>query len=683
MKPSPFITPIASAALTLCLQSAAYASPTRSFVLDSASTLSDGKLDGTTVESDGSIAAGVQTRRTELPGVQSARSLLVMPDGTAYVGSGNDGKIYQYRGGAAKPFADTKQVMVSSLASDARGNLYAGTLPNGKIFAISPAGQVRELASPPGAEHVWALSYDDAHKTLFAATGPQGKLFAIDDKGKADVYYDSEDAHIMALARASDGSLVIGTSDRALLLRLRGAGRAEVLYDFEGNEVTALALRGAQIAVVANLFPKAVPPAKPPTPPGTGDSHTAGSAPAQTPPPAPDRPAAGKGQLYRVTAEGQVEKLFTADEGHLTTVEWADDEVIYVGTGKEGHIHRVHAATHDHALLVDVDERQILAQQLTGAHPLFTTGDGAAIYDVGGPAGDLREWTSKVLDAGGRARFGQLTPRANGPISWRTRSGNTDKPDASWSDWSPPLSAAGPIASPPARFLQVKVSLGQPRSMVYALEAFYLADNQAPLVSEVNVEPPRPKLDKSGRSASASSNYKLRWKVDNPDNDSLRYRLYVAQESAPRYRPLQRESDVLTASEYTWDTDAVPDGYYRVRVEASDELDNPQPLARKAHAESEPFLVDNRAPEIADMKLSGVRVTGSARDELGPISRLEYSVDGLEWRLLRADDDLLDAREERFSLPLLQLPKGEHLLAVRAFDARGNSTTRELALTVP
>lgn len=671
--------------LALSLPTTAFASPTRSFMLDSASTLNEGKLEGTTVESDGSITAGAQTRRTELPGVQSAKSLLVMPDGSAYVGTGNDGKIYLYRAGAAKLFAETKQVMVSALATDGRGTLYAGTLPHGKIFAISAQGQVREFSSPEGAEHVWGLVYDDAQKMLFAATGPQGKLFAIDDKGKANVYYDSEDAHIMTLARASDGSLVIGTSDRALVLRLRGPGRAEVIYDFEGSEITALALRGAQIAVVANLFPKAVTPAKPATPAAaSGDSHLSGNAPAQTPPPTPDRPTVGKGQLYRVSADGQVEKLFTADEGHLSTVEWADDDTIYVGTGKEGHIHRVRVGSHDHALFVDVDERQILAQELAGPHPLFVTSDGAAIYELGGVAGNQRDWTSKALDAGGRARFGQLVPRASGAISLRTRSGNTDKPDTTWSDWSAPLTAAGPMRSPAARFLQVKVSLTDAKSVVYAVEAFYLADNQAPLVSEVSVEPPRPKLDKSTRgNAIVSSYYKLKWKVDNPDNDSLRYRVSVAHEGASHFRPLFREGDVFTGSEYTWDTDAVPDGYYRVRVEASDELDNPEPLARKAQADSEPFLVDNRPPEITELRLQGARVQGSAKDEQGPISRLEYSVDGQEWHLMRAEDDLLDSREERFSLPLLQLPKGEHLLAVRALDSRGNSSARELTLSVP
>jgi len=237
------------------------------------------------------------------------------------------------------------------------------------------------------------------------------------------VYYDSEDAHIMALVRAADGSLYAGTSDRALLLHLRGAGRADVIYDFDGNEVTGLALRGAQIAVIANLFPKPLTPAKPATPTAASDGHgPASSAPAQSPAQALDRPQAGKGQLYRVRENGQVERLFTAEEGHLTSVEWADDDVLYVGTGKEGHIHRVRASDHTRALLVDVDERQILAQQLTGPTPLFITGDGAAIYELEPKAERPYQWTSKVLDAGGRARFGRLSARGSGPFELRTRS---------------------------------------------------------------------------------------------------------------------------------------------------------------------------------------------------------------------------------------------------------------------
>ena len=67
--------------VVLSLSSArALAGGTRSFVLDSANVLEEGKLEGTTVRSDGSIARGVTTRRTALTGVASAKSLLVAPD---------------------------------------------------------------------------------------------------------------------------------------------------------------------------------------------------------------------------------------------------------------------------------------------------------------------------------------------------------------------------------------------------------------------------------------------------------------------------------------------------------------------------------------------------------------------------------------------------------------------------
>jgi hypothetical protein len=657
----------------------AYASPTRSFVLDSASVLSEGKLDGTSVESDGSLTPGAETRRTDLPGVASAKSLLVLPDGSAYIGTGNDGKIYQYRDGVARLFADTKQLLVSSLARDARGTLYAGTLPKGKIFAIDPKGEAREFSSPAGAEHIWALLYDDKQQTLFAATGPHGKLFAIDPKGKADVYYDSGDSHILALARGEDGSLYVGTSDRALLVRVRGVNRAEVLYDFDASEVSALALRKGVVAAVANQFPKATPP-KLVLPGATSDANSAlASNPLSAPPTPLDKAQAGKGQLFVVQPDGTAERWFSADEGHLTTVEWADDQTLYVGTGKEGHIHRVRG-DHDHALLVDVDERQILASALVGPHPLFVTGDGAAVYALRSDKDSKYRWTSKVLDAGGHARFGQLDWRGRGALSFATRTGNTEKPDATWSAWSSPLTAAGPIASPSARFLQVRAELGGADSLVYAIEAFYLPQNQAALVTEISIEPPRPK---PGRGGSAGSIYKLRWKTENPDNDSLRYRLYYRQEQSQTYRTILRESEPFLGTEYAWDTEPVPDGYYRIRVSASDEIDNPAAQARKTQNESEPFLVDNRPPLLPELRVQDARVVGKASDDFGPITKLEFSLDGLEWRLVRPDDGLLDTREERFSVPLSELPHGDHLLAVRATDARGNTVTREVPIHVP
>ncbi|HET6335878.1 MAG TPA: hypothetical protein VFG30_21780 [Polyangiales bacterium] len=660
----------------------AWAGSTRSFVLDSASVLEEGKLEGTVVRSDGSIGRGVTTRRTDLPGVSSAKSLLVAPDGTAYVGTGNDGKIYAYSGGVAKLFAETKQLMVTSLARDAHGTLYAGTMPKGKIFAIAPSGQLRELASPKDAQHVWALVYDEAKRTLFAATGPNGQVFAIDANGKAEVYYDSEATHIMSLVRDSDGALYAGTSDQALVLRLRGVGRADVVYDFDGNEVTALAVKQGVIVAASNFFPK-TPQSKPSTPATSGDQNSpqaSTSTPSLTP--SNDRPQVGKGQLYRVEKDGRAEKLFTSEAGSLTSVEWGDDDAIYVGTGKEGHIHRVQP-DHTHALWVDVDERQVLATSIRSKKPMFVTGDGAAIYEIETGPAQHAWWTSKVLDAGTVAKFGQLTFRGQGKLSFQTRSGNTDKADGTWSDWSPPLTAAGPIQSAGARFLQVRASLDTLDGLVYAIEAFYLPQNQPALVSEVIAEPPRLRTDRPGsRGTNNSSIYKLRWKVDNPDGDTLRYRLAYKREENPAWRSLLRDSDVLTAMEYSWDTEGVPDGFYRVRVESSDELDNPTPIARKASGDSEPFLLDNHPPSVVELRVAGGKLTGKAVDSLGPISKLEYTADGIEWFLMFPADGLFDTRDEVFQLPLQLLPKGDLTVMVRATDARGNVGSSEVNVRV-
>jgi outer membrane protein assembly factor BamB len=668
--------------LASLVSTSVWAGSTRSFVLDSASVLEEGKLEGTIVRSEGSIARGVTTRRTDLPGVNSAKSLLVAPDGTSYIGTGNDGKIYTYAGGVAKLFAETHQVMVASLARDAQGTLYAGTLPKGKIFAISSAGKVRELASPKDVQHVWALVYDDAKHTLYAATGPNGQIFAIDANGKAEVYYDSEASHIMSLARDADGTLYAGTSDQALVLRLRGVGRADVVYDFEGNEVTALAVKQGVIVAAANFFPKPTGPTKPATPGTSSDQNSPqSSAPTPTAATPSDKPQAGKGQLYRVDRDGRAEKLFTSESGHLTTVEWGDDDLFYVGTGKEGHIHRV-LADHTHALWVDVDERQVLATSLRGKKPVFVTGDGAAIYEIERGPAQHALWTSKVLDAGTVARFGQLTFRGLGKLSFQTRAGNTDKADGTWSDWSPPLTAAGPVRSPGARFLQVRASLDSPDALVYAIEVFYLPQNQPALVSDVMAEPPRQRSDKPGsRSSSANSSvYKLRWKVDNPDGDTLRYRLAYKREENASWRSLLRDSDVLTSTEYSWDTEGIPDGFYRVRVESSDELDNPTPIARKLSGESEPFLIDNHPPSVVDLRVSAGKLMGKAIDTLGPISKIEYTPDGIEWFLMFPVDALFDTREETFELPLQLLPKGELLVMVRATDARGNVGSSEITV---
>jgi outer membrane protein assembly factor BamB len=666
----------------LAAATAAHAVGTRYFSLDSASVLSDGKLEGTAVLSTGSIVASVQTRRIALDSTQIARSLLTQPDGSAFIGTGNGGKIYKLTGDVAKVVAETDALVVSALALDASGTLYAGTLPKGKIYAVDKAtsgspAKARELIALPGAEHIAALALDAKKKLLYAATGPEGKVFAIQLGGKeakADVLYDGEASHIMALALADDGTLYAGTSDEALLVKIVSPSKAEVVFDFEGNEITALSIQGTQLAVAANNFPKPASAIKKPDVKDDKKTDDKTEAPK-------DEQKPGKGQLWVVTPGARSRKLFTSEQGHLTAVQWADDKTgaIYAATGKEGQIHRVQQDGRS-ALWIDVDERQVLALDLRAQNPVFTTADAGAAYRVLPKASDAL-WTSKVLDAQFLSRFGELSFRGKGALKLQTRSGNTDKPNASWSEWSSELDKPGPIRSPAARFLQIRAKLDiakNPASELYAVTAYYLPLNQAGQVQEVTAKP----KTKDGGSEPTTL-YLLEWKVDNPDGDKLRYRLSFRPEGEPRGRSILRDSDILTKTTYEWDTESIPDGYYRVAIEASDELESPGDASLKTTLESEPFLIDNKQPAIEGLKLEGGRIRGVARDVPGPVTKLERAIDNGDYEPFYPADDLLDTSAEPFALQLPKLEPGRHVISVRATDARNNRGTAELWITVP
>ena len=64
------------------------------------------------------------------------------------------------------------------------------------------------------------------------------------------------------------------------------------------------------------------------------------------------------------------------------------------------------------------------------------------------------------------ATWGLIRWEGAGSVALFTRSGNTEKPDDSWSDWAGPYTRkeGDAIKSPPARFLQWRAVLSRPAS---------------------------------------------------------------------------------------------------------------------------------------------------------------------------------------------------------------------------
>jgi hypothetical protein len=649
---------------TLLAPGLALAVSTQSFLIDSSDAFEKGKLEGAAVHGDGKLTRAVTTSRIAVEGAAVAYASALGPDRAIYVGTGNQGVVYRIDTGktdaAPKPFARTDSALVSALLW-ADGTLFAGTLEKGKVLAIDQKGGVKDFAALPGATHIWGLAYDEKRATLYAATGPEGKLFAIDKKGAAKLVHDDLAEHLLCIALDGEGRQYVGTSNGARLLRVAD-GAASVLYDAPGEELGVLALGPGFVAVASNDFPD----------PSSGDAGKDSGGRAK-------RARPGKGKVLAVSLDGgTVEELYRADSAHVSALE-VDGLAVHVGLGQEGRIVRVQKGQTT-ATWADADERQIVAIHLTDKVPHFVSSDGVAVYRVAEPKAEGR-WTSAVLDAKVPARFGELRFRARGKVRLATRSGNTEVPDASWSSWSTELSAAGPVRSAQARFLQVRANLPEDAEL-YAVEAYYLPQNLPAYVRNVRATSERA-ADKSATAANAGkTGITLNWDVDNPDADRLRYRLFYRREEHAGFLPVLPEQEVLEKSEYRWETLPVPDGYYRVRVEASDELVTPEPQLQKTGTLSAPILVDNHAPQVEGLRVADGRLAGQASDALGPIALLEVALDGATFRPISPKDGLLDTARESFEVELGALPAGRHIVSVRASDAARNSGVAALEFTV-
>ncbi len=649
---------------------------TEHFAIDSAEAFSAGELDGTSVESTGLVRLGAWTKHAELVDIPIAYSA-ASRKGVTYVGTGTNGMIFEFQKQKLKKKYDTGELLVSSLAFDDDGALYAGTLPNGRIFKIDPKKDtIDRFSKPEGAEHIWSLRYDSKRRRLIAGTGPKGGLFAIDASGQARLLHESEAPHIMSLTGDGEGTIYAGTSDSALVLKVMPNDKVRVVHDFPGNEITSIDFWNGQLAVAANEFP---------TKPGTQFKPPTGSPPptASGPPGAP--PRAGKGQLWRVGSDGRVEQLLDRPEAHFTAVEWGTDGSLFAGGGKEGHVFKVQPDG-SYAIWADVEERQVLALSLRSDTPVFVTGDGAAIYWIEKGAAPNPVWTSDVLDSGFGSQWGRLTWRGSGKLVFQTRSGNSKEPNDTWSVWSKKQKGPGPASSPPGRFAQVRAFFPRDGSgELRAVELYYLPQNQRARVSTIKSKSATVNGGSSPESEDGlpkpSTALNLSWAVDNPDGDALRYRLFFRQESQAAWRPMFLGDVVLNEAKYKWDTGSIPDGYYVIKVEVSDEEANPQNRKLYSNVVSQPILVDNHPPRIDKLRYRNGRVEGQVVDAIGPIARIQASIDAGPWQDIFPLDLLLDSKNEAFEMVLPEGASRSPIVAIRAFDAAGNQANREIVVS--
>jgi hypothetical protein len=322
-------------------------------------------------------------------------------------------------------------------------------------------------------------------------------------------------------------------------------------------------------------------------------------------------------------------------------------------------------------------------------------------------------YESAVRDAKLTATWGRIWWRGAGNVEFQTRSGNGERPDTTWSEWSTAYRNAGgtQVTSPRARFIQWRTTLrsvgaGGPAWMEDATLA-YLPRNVAPEVLSVtslpfgvglqqgaqiqvdpNIEssgldpslfgavaqvPPRRIFQRGARS--------FQWQAEDRNGDTLEYAIYYRALNETAFRLLK---DKLRDNFYTIDGATLADGRYIIKITASDAPDNPVGEALSGERASEPVDIDNTPPVV---RAAGGQPGGVAAgavfdvdDATGKIRRADFSVDGGAWVPLFPDDGIADSGHERYSVTIPALARGEHTVSLRAFDSSGNVGT--LSVTV-
>lgn len=718
------------------------AATTTTWEMSSYSDFIRGRFDGVALDRDGRLSLAPKLDSIFSSGQAVIWSLAKAPDGRVYAGTGHRGRIYKIApDGSSSLVWTADQAEVFAVAVDAAGVLYAATSPDGKVYKIDN-GKAVEVFNPQ-TKYIWSLAFGK-DGTLYAGTGDPANVYAIDKGGHGQLYYTTGQGHVTSLAVDAEGRLLAGSEPNGILYRITGKEKAFVLYDASLPEIHAIrampdgtvyaaALGGAlsnkagamatystgtnavtvsaPAASVTVTDTQASPPDVKKAAGATATQTTATQTSAAVSP-AVEIPGMDKSAIYRINPDNTVETLWSSKDENIYDLVMQPNGDILFGTDVQARIYSL-GADRKPALIVQANEGEATRLMESGGGVLAATGDTGKLFRLA-PHGSAEQlgakgtYESPVHDANTVARWGRITWRQRGGIvNFQTRTGNSIRPDQTWSDWSAPLHDPknSLIQSPNARYIQWRTELSGPAAVEDVWLA-YLPQNNPPAVRSINVSMVASSGSQSKGSAAAGggaytitvtdtgetsasvpsgtstqaisrgpgSQIQVVWQADDPDGDRLVYSLWFRGEDETTWKLIRMN---MPENSFLIDGDVFADGRYLFRVVASDRPSNPPALARDAELVSSPVLIDNTPPVVT---IGTPRRTGNrlemdvdAVDATSPLRRCEYSINAGPWVPVEVADGVTDAPHETFHIVLDNQRAGEQLIVVRVYDTANNA----------
>ena len=705
----------------MLLAAPAGAAGTRSWELSSYGDFLAGTFRNVALDREGALRAAPSLDEVYASDQAVVWSLARDPNGTVYYGTGHQGAVFRVApdgGGALLWKAPEIEVFALALGPD--GQLYAGTSPDGKVYKVAADGTSSEFFDP-GAKYIWALAFDGEGR-LIVGTGSAGKVFRVSQDGAGEVWFESGQRHVMSLVLDARGNVLAGTDPNGILYRLDDGGGAFALYDSDLPEVRSVAV-GPEGAIYFAAMGGGMDRLLRAIPGQQAAMQVQGSGPSAQGAVQVAAPQVSSTVTYaqpQVVYSGEraavlrlvdgraVEKLWSSNDQQILglALEQGPSGKVLFATDREGRIYRT-GPDRELSLLSQTGQAQMTVLLRSPEGLLVGSAHGGSLYRLS-PAPALQGvYETAPRDTGGVSRWGRLSWRGESgdgsAIEISTRSGNTYRPDASWSAWSPAVGDSGDaeIASPPARFLQWRATL-RGSARLDAVSVHYLPQNSAPVVRSVNVVPEAAKAgNASGTDSSdSSSSYSITvsasgsssapkasdsrsnadapvrklaivWGAEDPDGDELRAEVSFRGEGETEWKRIRKD---LAGPRFSVESDALADGRYEFRVRVDDGKANPAGRALSAERVSRPVLVDRTPPVVRALpRAAGGELRFAAEDAASEIRAAEFAVDAGDWRPVLSDDGILDDLREEFTLGIGDLESGEHLIVLRVRDRAGNA----------
>jgi hypothetical protein len=652
--------------------------------------------------------------------------------GNVFLGTGHDGKIYKVTAsGSGSLLYDAAELDVTALAIARDGAVYAGTSPDGKVYRIAADGKA-EVYFDSADKYIWSLAVM-SDGSLAVGTGDTGTLYRVRSAGAApesSLLVSTNQTHVISLAVTPQGDLIAGTDSGGLVLRVSPEGKTFALFDTQLREIHALA-PAADGSIYALALSDAAASTRatsaPVVTPQSSDGATATTSVTITAIDESGNPIQGQGAQVRSRNDVSNARsaVFRILPDGATDVVWSSTNVtafaiapglqpnsVLIGTADKG---RIYSVTNDgrDTLLLQSPEGQISSLLVRNNQVYAASSNQGKLFRFGNELVNEGTFESPVRDAKLTASWGRIWWRSTGAVEVQTRTGNGERPDATWSEWSAAYRnpEGNQISSPRARFIQWRAtvrggSAGAPSS-IEDVSVAYLPRNVAPEVLSITALPigvglqqiaqvVDPNVESSGLDPSVFGPVaqvpprrfyqrgarSFQWQAEDRNSDTMEYAIYYRALNEQTFRLLK---DKLRDNFYTIDGATLADGRYVIKVIASDAPDNPPGQKLTGERLSEPVDIDNTPPVVkavgqAQITGDSVRVVFNVDDTTGKIRKADASLNGATWAPVFPDDGIADSGHEVYTVQFGSLGPGEQTISLRTFDSSGNIGT--LSITV-